>query len=224
MTIHRWVGIFQHQLDRNPAILELPKKRRLYQQAEKTLTSQGELVADPQGLATYTTSLTSPILQNLRGQTVMDTSQRALLSPLGVQTRAVTTLVAETQQDPANQTQQLVDSQNLVPIKTPWIPTLIGPYIPGISERLRSLSSRCGIHNWLSFGGKLKESLSQSKDKLHSSKSQNAIYSVACRCGTLYIGETGRNLRADFCKGQGRRGQPRFSKLSCCASVIVHFN
>ncbi len=47
----------------------------------------------------------------------------------------------------------------------------------------------------MSYGGKLQERVSKFKDHLHSSKCRHSVYSVACRCGCRYIGESGRNLK-----------------------------
>ncbi len=76
-----------------------------------------------------------------------------------------------------------------------WIPTLFAPYSPGISERLRILSAQNGIQNWYSYGGKLQDKLSNFKDKLHESKSQHTVYSLACKCGARYVGESTCNLK-----------------------------
>ncbi len=76
-----------------------------------------------------------------------------------------------------------------------WVPTLVSPYVPGLSERMRSLAGKHGLRNWFSFGGKLSERLCGFKDHLHQSKSQFAVYSLRCECGVRYIGESARNLK-----------------------------
>ncbi len=90
--------------------------------------------------------------------------------------------------------QKTADNSEMV-VGTPWVPTFFGPYVPGLSERLRSLSSKHGVRSWYSYGGKIQEYVSHSKDHLHSSKSQNSVYKVSCECGTHYIGETACNLK-----------------------------
>ncbi len=80
-------------------------------------------------------------------------------------------------------------------VPTPWVPTVISPYVPGTSERLHSLAAKYGIRNWMSYGGKLSDRLCCFKDQFHQSKCQNAVYSVSCLCGMRYVGETARNLK-----------------------------
>ncbi len=87
---------------------------------------------------------------------------------------------------------------DIVPEQQPprcWIPTLFTPYCPGLSERLRNLSAKSGVRNWYAYSGKTKEKVSNFKDKLHQSKNQNTIYTIACKCGVRYIGESIRNLK-----------------------------
>ncbi len=90
-----------------------------------------------------------------------------------------------------------LDSQNVEEeiVGTPWVPTLFSPYVPGVSERMRSLASKYGVRSWFSFSGKLAEKLCKFKDHLHQSKSQFSVYSVSCNCGVRYVGESARNLK-----------------------------
>ncbi len=97
-----------------------------------------------------------------------------------------------------SQSQQLDEMDQEVPQgdqPTPWVPTLICPYIPGVSERLRSLAARFGVRNWLSYSGKLSENFGTYKEQFHSSKSRFAVYALDCSCGAKYVGESGRNLK-----------------------------
>ncbi len=97
-----------------------------------------------------------------------------------------------------SQSQQLDDFDQEIsqgPPATPWVPTLICPYIPHVSEWLRSLAVRFGVRSWMSYGGNMAQSFSNFKDKYHNSKSQFSIYAIDCSCGTKYVGESGRNLK-----------------------------
>ncbi len=97
-------------------------------------------------------------------------------------------------QNQEEESQSATNDSDLV-ARTPCVPTLFGPYVPGLSERLRSLSSAHGVRSWYSYGGKIRDFVSHSKDFLHDSKSQHAVYKVSCECGTHYIGESVRNLK-----------------------------
>ncbi len=66
-------------------------------------------------------------------------------------------------------------SDDATSVGPPWVPTFFGPYIPGFSERLRTLLAKHGVRSWFSYGGKIQESVNSSKDVLHDSKGQNAI-------------------------------------------------
>ncbi len=72
---------------------------------------------------------------------------------------------------------------------------LIAPYVPGLSECLKSMSGCFGVRHWQSYGGKLSDLVSNFKDHIHSSKSLCSVYSVACGCGVHYVGESRRNLK-----------------------------
>ncbi len=70
------------------------------------------------------------------------------------------------------------------------------PYVPGISDRLKLVANRYNIKSWYSYGGRLGDGLSATyKDRLHESKKRHAVYRASCTCGTLYLGETQRNLK-----------------------------
>ncbi len=89
---------------------------------------------------------------------------------------------------------QVQNQLTVYPVRK-WLPTLITPYVPNLSEKLRSVASRCGVRSWFTYGGKVGDSVCQFKDKLHLSKSSNSVYSVSCSCGTHYVGKSGRNLK-----------------------------
>ncbi len=42
-----------------------------------------------------------------------------------------------------------------IPTQTPWVPTMFGPYVPGLSECLRTVASKYGVCSWFSYRGKL---------------------------------------------------------------------
>ncbi len=92
--------------------------------------------------------------------------------------------------DPMESTDAIAVTQ-----RSTWMPTLISPYVPGLSERLRFLSAKCGVRTWLSYGGKTCDSLTHFKEQYHRSKAQHAVYMVSCECGCHYIGESMRNLK-----------------------------
>ncbi len=102
-----------------------------------------------------------------------------------------------------------------LPVRTPWVPTIFSPYIPGLSEIMRSLASRYGVRSWFSFAGKLSGKLCNFKDYLHQSKSQFSVYSVRCNCGVRYVGETARNLKVRVREHQAR---------SSGSAITVHVN
>ncbi len=78
---------------------------------------------------------------------------------------------------------------------TPWVPTLCTPYVPGISEWLRTLAAHFGVRSWFTYGGKLAKNFSGYKDKMPASKTRFSVYSLECECGTKYVGESGCNLK-----------------------------
>ncbi len=101
-------------------------------------------------------------------------------------------------------------------VRAPWVPTLFSPYVPGLSEIMRSLASRYGVRSWFSFSGKLSEKLCNFKDYLHQSKSQFAVYSVSCNCGVCYVGETAQNLKV--------RVHDEHQLRSSGSAIMLHVN
>ncbi len=94
---------------------------------------------------------------------------------------------------------------------TPWVPTLCTPYVPGISERLRTLAARFGVRSWFTYGGKLAENFSAYKDKMPASKTRFSVYSLECECGIKYVGESGRNLKVRVEEHKKRGSNSAFS-------------
>ncbi len=74
--------------------------------------------------------------------------------------------------------------------------TLIIPYVPGVSDQLRTIARRFEVPVWFSYSGKLGDGLSSTyKDKQHESKQRYAVYEAVCSCNKRYIGESLRNLK-----------------------------
>ncbi|MCP3686145.1 MAG: hypothetical protein GY861_26150, partial [bacterium] len=68
------------------------------------------------------------------------------------------------------------------------------PYIPGVSDMLRTIANRYEIPSWFSYSGKLGDGFSGNyKDMQHVSKLRNTVYEAMCGCGNRYIGESYRN-------------------------------
>ncbi len=71
----------------------------------------------------------------------------------------------------------------------PWLLMVIAPYVPGFSERLRSLSAKFGIRSWYSYGGKTRDSVCHFKDPFHYSKAHNSVYSVSCAVSVISMNQ-----------------------------------
>ncbi len=74
-------------------------------------------------------------------------------------------------------------------------PTMILPFIPGTSDKLRRIGTLHGLATWFSYPGRLSDLFTQYRGRLHYSKSRDSIYCLPCSCGVEYIGESGRNLK-----------------------------
>ncbi len=71
----------------------------------------------------------------------------------------------------------------------------ISPYIPELSEQLRTVANRYEVTCWHSFSGKLSDAFIAYKDTVPLSKTRFTVYNTSCTCGVRYIGESDRNLK-----------------------------
>ncbi len=82
---------------------------------------------------------------------------------------------------------------------------LLVPYIPGLSDRLKTIAARYQVKSWFLYRGRLGDGLSSSyKDQTHVSKKKDCVYRARCSCGECYIGETNRNLKVRMSEHKGR--------------------
>ncbi len=68
---------------------------------------------------------------------------------------------------------------------------LLIPYVPGISDKLRTVARRYELPVWYSYPGKLGDGFSSVyKDSTHPSKIRHAVYEAICSCGQRYVGKS----------------------------------
>ena len=72
--------------------------------------------------------------------------------------------------------------------------TICIPYIRGLSEDIRRITSRYNIRTTFRTQGTLRQTLTRVKDELPDTLKANVVYRVPCSCGKVYIGETKRAL------------------------------
>ncbi len=95
-----------------------------------------------------------------------------------------------------NQTEMEIDDTDEEPVQERKKKTLLIPYLPGISDKLRSIANRYDLKSWFSFGGRISENFAANfKDRVPESKTKYSVYKAKCTCGQRYIGESERNLK-----------------------------
>ncbi len=73
---------------------------------------------------------------------------------------------------------------------------LLVPYLPGISDKLRTIANRYEIKSWFSYGGQVCDNFAGNfKGRVPESKSKYCVYKANCTCGQKYIRESERNLK-----------------------------
>ncbi len=90
------------------------------------------------------------------------------------------------------------------------------PYIPGVSDMLRTIANRYEIPSWFSYSGKLGEGFSGNyKDMQHVSKLRNTVYEAMCSCGNRYVSESYHNLKVRIAEPKGCHSQSALSLHLC---------
>ncbi len=73
--------------------------------------------------------------------------------------------------------------------------TVVSPYIKGVSEVLRSCLQQQGVRTVFKSDTTLRSHLVRPKDALEPGKKGSVVYRIQCKCGKVYIGETGRAMQ-----------------------------
>ncbi|XP_033111406.1 uncharacterized protein LOC117112433 [Anneissia japonica] len=91
------------------------------------------------------------------------------------------------------------------------------PYLGQLSHRIQRILLQADVKVFHSAPNKLSRTLQTHKDK-PPAQSQPGVYRIPCKCGKVYIGETGRDLRTRLKEHQGhaRRGEQEKS------SIVMH--
>ncbi len=74
-------------------------------------------------------------------------------------------------------------------------PTMIVPFVPGTSDKLRKVAGQFGLGTWFSYPGRLFDLFTSHRGRIHLSKARDSVYCLSCSCGTQYVGESNRNLK-----------------------------
>ncbi len=72
---------------------------------------------------------------------------------------------------------------------------LLIPFVPGISDKLKTIAGRFGVPTWYTYPGRGLDRFTQHRGRTPISKTQNTVYCCQCSCGIQYVGESGRNLK-----------------------------
>ncbi len=97
-------------------------------------------------------------------------------------------------------------------------PTLIVPYMNGVSDRLRMIAKKYDVRTWYTFPGKTMDAFTVHRGRLHESKARNTVYCAQCICGVEYIGESNRNLKVRLGEHKNRSSASAFSCHLCSKS------
>ncbi len=72
---------------------------------------------------------------------------------------------------------------------------MVAPFVPGVSERLKTVAAKYGLSFWHTFPGKVQDLFTVHRGHSHPSKTKDCVYCTNCACGAQYVGETNRNLK-----------------------------
>ncbi|KAL9963165.1 hypothetical protein ACROYT_G032340 [Oculina patagonica] len=73
--------------------------------------------------------------------------------------------------------------------------TAVLPYVKGLSEQLRRCLQQQGVRAVFKSETTLRSQLVRPKDAVDSNKQDGVVYRIPCKCGKVYIGETGRPMQ-----------------------------
>jgi hypothetical protein len=68
------------------------------------------------------------------------------------------------------------------------------PYVKGVSEKFKRIGNRYNIRTIFRTKHKLRRSLMKTRSERDPQQTARCVYSIHCKCGRSYIGETGRPL------------------------------
>ncbi len=188
--INRWFNQFEGDLRRKPQLLEI----------NTSLVFEDYFDADGQQCFIL------PTVQNrlIRKQSDDITDHMdSHLWPMDVRSTAITSDNAASEDGQlAIQEPERVTVDGCVPKIMPAAaigvlrePTLISPFVPGISEPLKKIAAKYNIRSWYTYPGKPMDIFTRHRGRMHLSKCRDCVYCVICSCGCEYVGETNRNLK-----------------------------
>ncbi len=90
-------------------------------------------------------------------------------------------------------------------------PTMILPYLPGLSDRLKRLAAEHQIRTWFTYPGNTFDKFNAHRGQIPRSKTRFAVYGTECKCGLQYIGESNRNLKVRLAEHKYRSSQSALS-------------
>ena len=79
--------------------------------------------------------------------------------------------------------------------ETEFKSTAVLPYIKGVSEPLRRCLQQDGIRAVFRSDTTLRSHLVRPKDTVDPAEQDGVVYRIPCKCGKVYIGETGRSMQ-----------------------------
>ncbi len=90
-------------------------------------------------------------------------------------------------------------------------PTMIIPFLPGISGILKTIATDNDVQTWYTYPGKLLDQFNQHRCRVHVSKRKYSVYCTQCICGLQYVGESNRNLKVCLAEHLYRSSRSAFT-------------
>ncbi len=195
-TIKKWFAKFTRQVRANPEILET--NSRLTQEAVFVHSGQQRFELPTARFRFPDAEGDQSTVRNSASDTNGDQSTVRNSAPDANGDHSEVCISSETgqesEQEPPEESREGEEGQN-VPEGIPREPILIIPYVPGISDQLKRISSQFGVTTWFTYPGGSMDRFTQYRGRLPKSKTRHAVYQCLCNCGAAYIGESARNLK-----------------------------
>ncbi len=174
-TVNKWFAKFQRQLRNNPNMLKVRSRlspEQIFcdknQQKFESLSAQ---IRFPTAEGDHSQNVSAQIVSDAEIGHKMEINQQN------------------------NTEEHQINEELLPPENNGNLPTLVIPYIPGISDQLKRIAEEYEINTWFTYPGSAMDQFTVYRGRLPVSKVQHSIYRCMCSCGTTYVGESLRNLK-----------------------------
>ncbi len=183
-VVDRWIRQFERDLQRKPSLAYVPARLDVLSMFD----AQGDQIF-------HQPTATDLIARERHEEPVQPVST-------GQMTAGMAQMGTDSMEDGAVAERQLKRKRNVVDAEENWadsedlllskqkVPIFLSPFVPGVSEDLKKISSKYELTTWYTYPGRPMDLFTRHQGRQHQSKAQNCVYCTMCSCGCKYVGES----------------------------------